>query len=92
MSLGSLYGGTPEEEMEIWGKLIGPEQIPTAPGNDLADMEEDSFASRDVQVRQTESDEQCSLPDDIAKAWQSLSEEQRSTFRKLLDDLCGTAP
>lgn len=87
MSLGSLYGGTPEEELEIWGKLIDPEQVPSAPDNEIAEAEEISFAGSDYQARQAESDELNDVPPDIAQAWRALSESQQASARQFLEAL-----
>ena len=87
MRLHSEYGGSPEDEIEIWGRVIAPSNLPDTHDDETARREEDNLAGTEYQVAQTELDEATSVPPDIANLWSELSDPQREIVRRMIEDL-----
>ena len=56
MSLPSFYGGSPEDEMELF-RLVSPDNLPKAEDETIPTRQEESLASLDYDVRQAQTDE-----------------------------------
>ena len=87
MSLPSLYGGEPEDEIAIWSKVIDPSHLPAVSGDDLSEREDASIAGNDYQTDQAIADEAGGVPSDIGCLWASLSDDQRELARRLIAEL-----
>ena len=56
MSLPSFYGGSPEDEMELF-RLVSPDILPKAEDETILTRQEESLASPDYDDRQAQTDE-----------------------------------
>ena len=86
MNLHSEYGGTPEDEIEIWGRIIDPSNLPDTHDDENARREDDNLAGTEYQVSQTVLDEAASVPPDIANSWSELTDLQREIVRRMIED------
>ena len=56
MSLPSFYGGSPEDEIELF-RLVSPDNLPKAEDETVLTRQEESLASPDYDDRQAQTDE-----------------------------------
>ncbi len=56
MSLPSFYGGSPEDEMELF-RLVSPDDLPKAEDETILTRQEESLASPDYDDHQAQTDE-----------------------------------
>ena len=83
MSLPSIYGGDPEDELEIWRAVIDPENLPKAESEDTAEDEGRSLSSLEYQTEQVAADESASGQLPSIEGWSNLTEVQREAILRL---------